>query len=50
MLTFLVVALAIARPDSAVVWQHGRRTDTAEDLATSDHTLSVKLSYWWNVR
>ncbi|HEU5040242.1 MAG TPA: DUF5916 domain-containing protein, partial [Gemmatimonadales bacterium] len=22
-----------------VVWQHGRRTDSAEDLATSDHTV-----------
>jgi hypothetical protein len=33
-----------------LVWQHGRLTDTAEDVATSDHTVSVKLSYWWNLR
>jgi hypothetical protein len=33
-----------------LVWQHGRLTDTAEDVATLDHTVSVKLSYWWNLR
>ena len=33
-----------------LVWQHGRVTDTAEEVATSDHTFSLKLSYWWNLR
>jgi hypothetical protein len=33
-----------------LVWQHGRLTDTAEEIATSDHTFSVKLSYWWHLR
>ena len=33
-----------------LVWQHGRETDTSEDLSTSDHTFALKLSYWWNLR
>jgi hypothetical protein len=33
-----------------LVWQHGRLTDTAEEVTTSDHTFSVKLSYWWHLQ